>query len=240
MSNPIVIIKNNTESPISINDLSGVTVDSTSQLELTDIFYFYDIVKSINLKTYVSNGNIIINDGNNDLSIENGLEHITIKSGYSVTTEITNNINISNSPPDSTSTIWYNTDNSIMYTWNINRNKWLSISRETAIFTHRGNAEGVYLQCGNNFSSNIGFLVHRDSTIGSICARASSGSGIKNIHIKDDSDSLFSFNLTDLYYTNENLDINISNNSFIRVFADKNGQLFDLNVSLEISSRYSI
>lgn len=88
MSNPIVIIKNNTESPISINDLSGVTVDSTSQLELTDIFYFYDIVKSINLKTYVSNGNIIINDGNNDLSISNALNHIGIISDWQIYNKI--------------------------------------------------------------------------------------------------------------------------------------------------------
>jgi len=92
MSNPIVIIKNNTESPISINDLSGVTVDSTSQLTLTDIFYFCDIAKSVNLKTYVSNGNIIINDGSSDLSISNGLNHVSIKSSYNITREINQSV----------------------------------------------------------------------------------------------------------------------------------------------------
>jgi hypothetical protein len=142
MSNPIVIIKNNTLSPITIQDLSGVTVDSTSQLTLTDIFYFYDIAKSINLKTYVSNGNIIINNGTSDLSVSNGLDHITIKSSYDVSQEITTSAEqyhyFGSTAPDSTSVIWIDSQHYYPRLFDCTRNKWLSFNRSTYSFSYNG------------------------------------------------------------------------------------------------------
>ena len=112
MANPIVIAKNITGSPITVKNLSGVTIDSTSNLTLTDIFHFYTVASSINLKTYVSAGSIVINNGTFDLNIANGLEHITIKSSYEATQEISEYVaghHFGDSPPDSTSTIWIDT-----------------------------------------------------------------------------------------------------------------------------------
>ena len=161
MANPIVITKNITGSPITIKDLSGVTVDSTSQITLTDIFHFYTIASSINLKTYVTNGNIVINNGTSDLSIANGLEHITIKSSYEATQEISNYVaghHFGNSPPDSTSTIWIDAQHYHPRVFDVVRGKWLSFSRSVYTFSYLGLLSGGYLNVGHVRTSECGFV----------------------------------------------------------------------------------
>lgn len=81
----IVIAKNNTENDIIMNDLGGLKIPASGQVELfgeNGIFKFYVVASSLNLKAKVATGDIIINDGNEDLSISDGLKHIEIKSVY--------------------------------------------------------------------------------------------------------------------------------------------------------------
>jgi len=77
----VVIAKNNTPSDIEIEDL-GITIPASNQLNLTDLFDYIEIVESDELKTYVNNANITINDGDQDLNIQDGLKHIQIQSVY--------------------------------------------------------------------------------------------------------------------------------------------------------------
>lgn len=74
-----VIAKNNLGSSIDVEDL-GITFTSTETLDLTDLYDFVDLTESDDLKSLVSAGSITINDGDSDLSIAKGLEHLEIES----------------------------------------------------------------------------------------------------------------------------------------------------------------
>ncbi len=77
----IIIAKNNTGTDIEIEDL-GISISAAGQKELANYFDYIEIVESDNLKNFVSNAHITINDGNNDLNISDGLKHISIQSVY--------------------------------------------------------------------------------------------------------------------------------------------------------------
>lgn len=78
---PTVLAKNTTTSDITLEDL-GVIIPGSSILDLTETYAFYEITASKDLKTQISNGNVIINDSINDLSMENSLKHIGEESIY--------------------------------------------------------------------------------------------------------------------------------------------------------------
>ena len=73
----VVIAINDSTNDIEIADLNYVFIAADAQKDLTDQFQFSFIMNSQDLKDYVSSGDLIINDGTSDLSIEDGLEHIT-------------------------------------------------------------------------------------------------------------------------------------------------------------------
>lgn len=74
-----VIVKNNTASPVVIEDL-GISLAATETKDLTTFFDFIDITESSSLKTLVSAATVTINDGLTDLGIDKGLEHLEIES----------------------------------------------------------------------------------------------------------------------------------------------------------------
>ena len=74
----IVIAKNTTPGNIMIEDL-GIEVPTGGQTVLTDFFSFDEILDSPNLQSFVSAGNLTINNGDSDLSISNGLDYITVE-----------------------------------------------------------------------------------------------------------------------------------------------------------------
>jgi len=73
----IIIVKNYQTSDIMIEDL-GITVSAGAVINFTDVFEIYIILASIDLYTYVSNGDLVINDGTEDLDIEVAKDFITI------------------------------------------------------------------------------------------------------------------------------------------------------------------
>ena len=79
-----IIAYNNTNERILLADI-GIFIDATSSVNLVGTNGTFDkdeISASNNLKTYVSSGDITINDGTEDLNIENGLKHITIETEW--------------------------------------------------------------------------------------------------------------------------------------------------------------
>lgn len=76
-----IIAKNTTGSSVLIEDL-GIEVDAAGQLDLSELFDFEDISNSDDLKSLVSNGTLIINDGASDLSISDGLDQIYHQTVY--------------------------------------------------------------------------------------------------------------------------------------------------------------
>lgn len=69
------ILKNTTGSPISIDDV-GISLPA-SPIVYTIVPQDYDLWSmSTNIDTYINNGNVIVNDGYDDLKIEAALRHI--------------------------------------------------------------------------------------------------------------------------------------------------------------------
>ncbi len=78
---PTVIAKNTTTLDMILEDL-GIIIPGSSIIDLTETYEFYEITSSKDLKTQISNGNIIINDSIQDLSVENSLKHVGEESIY--------------------------------------------------------------------------------------------------------------------------------------------------------------
>ncbi len=76
---PTVIAKNVDVADVEIEDL-GTVIPVSGQETLTDNFTFVEIADSKDLKTEVQNATIVINDGTSDLSMADGLSHISVKS----------------------------------------------------------------------------------------------------------------------------------------------------------------
>lgn len=77
----MVIVKNTNISDVKLEDL-GITVPGSSVYNLTDTFELHEVVSSDDLKIKVTEDILIINDGYNDLSKEDGLKHITYETVY--------------------------------------------------------------------------------------------------------------------------------------------------------------
>lgn len=73
----IVIAKNTTISGITIPDLAGVTISGGDSVALSDMFELYEISSSEDILPYISTVDIVINDGDKDLSVSDGIKYIT-------------------------------------------------------------------------------------------------------------------------------------------------------------------
>jgi len=71
----IVIVKNQSTQDCFIDDL-GITIYSSSEITLTDLYDFYSIMASKDLKTFVNDSNLIINNGIEDLDIDRALNYL--------------------------------------------------------------------------------------------------------------------------------------------------------------------
>ena len=67
------IFKNTTDGYFSIDDLSGVRLPASGTVDVTDMFTNYTIYESLDLKSAISGTQIIVNNGTNDLDVEDGL-----------------------------------------------------------------------------------------------------------------------------------------------------------------------
>lgn len=76
-----VIVKNNTSATVDIQDL-GISLSAAEIIDLTNFYKFFDLVMSNDLKSLVSASTITINNGINDLNIEDGLNHLKVESEY--------------------------------------------------------------------------------------------------------------------------------------------------------------
>lgn len=76
-----VIIKNYTFEDRFIEDL-GISIDATNDITLSDIYDIVEISDSDDLKTYVTNEVLVVNNGYIDLDIEDGLKYINLETEY--------------------------------------------------------------------------------------------------------------------------------------------------------------
>lgn len=112
-----IIAKNTTGGAIEIEDL-GISIPASSQRTLSDLFTKNEIMISKDLDTEVSNGNIVINDGSNDLSVANGLQHVNYETQWEdvdpdttafVQHTLSSHLDVSSALPNSLFVLKYNT-----------------------------------------------------------------------------------------------------------------------------------
>ena len=73
----IRILKNVTESKITLDDLGAFEINGSSQEDISDVFTLEQLYLSLNLSTKINNGDIVINNGQRDLSAEEGILYCT-------------------------------------------------------------------------------------------------------------------------------------------------------------------
>jgi len=74
----VVIVKNSTDQPKMIEDL-GIEIPINTQINLSELFSFFEIMSSNDLKYYIDDETLIINNGISDLNNIDGLEYITFR-----------------------------------------------------------------------------------------------------------------------------------------------------------------
>lgn len=84
---PTVIAKNITITDSVIEDL-GIIIPGSSMVNLTEIYDFYEITSSTDLKKEVSYDIIVINNGTIDLNKKDSLKHISQESVFEDETKI--------------------------------------------------------------------------------------------------------------------------------------------------------
>jgi len=73
-----LIIKNNSAvTAQEIEDL-GITIETSSQITMSDQFEYQEIASSDDLRDLVQNGDLVVNDGSSDLSAADGVLYLTL------------------------------------------------------------------------------------------------------------------------------------------------------------------
>jgi len=76
----MIIVKNQTENDIKIIDIGEIIIPASGQFDFTGNYPIETIYNSSDLKTKITNENIIINDGVKDLNKEESLEFLELRS----------------------------------------------------------------------------------------------------------------------------------------------------------------
>ena len=118
---------------------------------------------------------------------------------------------------------WYDNSTKIRYQWDESRSKWLSVERHNVIFTRSGKAKGINLELNGISNSDIGFELHKNSTLVGIDILSASGDLSKEFQILEGGTSKLTFNLTDGHYQNMDLNIDFTQGSKLKLYATSSG-----------------
>lgn len=179
-----IIAKNVTLGEIFLDDL-GVSIAASSSLTLTLIFQKRFITDSQDLKDQVSSGDIVINDGTEDLSVEDGLFHIKFETQYEDKEGPRPTWSTEQTPPNDPSDGdgWIDPDTNILYIYDELRGSWLSVIRNRYLYQRSGIIFSDWLKVGSLSGSDIGYLMPRDGTIvsfnGRVTATNADGKGFQ-------------------------------------------------------------
>jgi hypothetical protein len=82
MNQITIIAKNTTGATITLSDMGGFTIEALGQETLSNYFRSHQITASEDLASNVSSGDVVINDGSDDLSISLALEYLQLTTRY--------------------------------------------------------------------------------------------------------------------------------------------------------------
>ncbi len=160
----IVNLISDSTAEIRITDLHGFTIESFTTRDVTDFFPFHRIEQSSDLKTLVTNGDIIINDGIQNLSVANGLTHLNHLTEYESKHDLVSDLHSGIPTPgsgnkvlesqDSTAFIWIDTPST-------------GESEPAFIFCFFEDSKD-YKEVGNDYYQTIGNVIFPGSSISEI------------------------------------------------------------------------
>jgi hypothetical protein len=143
-----IILKNVSGVDLPLDDF-GITLIVGEERTLSDTFDFADIVESDELKQYISDGDIVINNGTSDLSIADSLAAVTLESKYEDEENDPSGgsgWSVGTTPPGSPSNGdgWFNVNTQMLYFWDALRTAWLT-ARWNTHYALPQNARNKYL-----------------------------------------------------------------------------------------------
>jgi len=111
--------------------------------------------------------------------------------------------------------------NGDVYYFDTIRDKWLS-SSENQFIWNDSVIDGKFMSVGNVISSDAGYIMPQDFTITKMSI-SSIGHLTKEIQIRIDNLTVYTFNLSGGRYISTNLNIDVNTNSMIKIFVSGNG-----------------
>lgn len=217
MPETIVIAINNTASEILLD--IGKTIDASSSVNLTQLYPKRVITKSENLKTFVSAGDITINDGSQDLSIPDGLLHIKFETEYEDAEGPRPTWTISTAPPSDpyNGQGWYDQNSNILYTYDSTAQLWLSVERDWLLFQRQGVVQADYFKIGTVANADAGYLLSRDARLMAWVARATGGNGTRTYQVIQNNTIVAQRQCTGGVVLDNNVGVNLDSSSVIKV-----------------------
>ncbi len=110
-----IIINNISGGVLYINDLYGQQISTGETIDMLNLFSYDELSNSIDLKDYIQSGALTLNDGTEQLTTEQAIEHLTTSTKFE--TRLLNLPDIPDVEPDrllqgvdSTSVIWAKRD----------------------------------------------------------------------------------------------------------------------------------
>jgi hypothetical protein len=73
----IIILKNTTSDPLEIKDLNSFYIEGSAQVDIAQQFPLHKIASSNYLVTLISNGTLVVNDGEKDLATADAIKYVS-------------------------------------------------------------------------------------------------------------------------------------------------------------------
>jgi len=219
-----VIVKNNVTYDVMIEDL-GVKIKVGESTALTDIISLSEICNSRDLKNNVLNGNLTINNGEQDLD-DLSLPWVSLQT---VGHNILNPIIIKEIPPSNVSdgSIWMDKTDWTAYCFDSTSNIWIGLSELQLTFAEHGTVRNRFVRLYNVSDSNLGFYLPKHIIIKRIGINATRIKENTSLHIYSSGNLVWNEilsleNISPFYYT-KSLFVNINSNNYVQVYIDGNG-----------------
>jgi len=242
------IAKNVSGGDITIVGLRGITIPDADQVDLILAGFSLDTLgKSDELSTHINAGDIVINDGTDDLSATEALKAISNQSEYGLPTAgaggtsvfdpetgypnlqvvdvtVIPTTNLLDGQVISYEGVWYRYDES--------RSKWLSLSPVNFIFSHKDGVDNKYLKVGDVVTDVTGYTLALPATLtgGMIHCEVNKGEAIKEFYVRknDVATNLLTMTTADWKYGNTTLNLDFDALDWIQMYcSDINGGVDD-------------
>ena len=130
---------------------------------------------------------------------------------------------------------WFNQDANNLFAFDAVRGHWLSVNKQTVIFSREGKLTEGSLGIGTIFTLDSGFLNPRRQIVVGVSAAISTGDQSKTFEIIQDDTTIGSFQLVNGSYFADDLNLDLAAGSTLRCHAIGKTQIRDPVVHFELA-----